>query len=1793
MRRLSTALAAAFISAALPSVSSAADLRVAHTSTLLPSGDILIAGGIDETGATLQTADLFEASLGNSLVAANSMSVVRASHTATLLSNGCVLAVGGNAAASDAVAPSASASAEIYNTATGLWVGAPSLTTARYNHTATLLNSGVVLICGGQDSSGNALASCEFYTPTSCTTGSFGTPLNLLQGRYNHTATLLKDGKVWFAGGINPSLTPPAERAYLSTTERYNPASNAFQSAPPLIEARAYHTATMMGDGKVLVVGGYNSRDVLANVGITESAEIYDPVSNTVSPAAVMSARRQSHATVLGAGGEVTVFGGLGNITTTYLGTALNTTGNLFVSPSNVNSAAGTLITGGSALIDLDFLLNKPVFGRISNGEMWLSSPAVHTEWGMINFVPASETNPLVGLRINLAGAPVGCRSDGPCGNVRVTQATLLQMSGGQIVFWDRIGLALGDNAIVTAANMTFNPSPINTSNLQATVTAGTLATSLTIPVDKAFIGYTLVSGALTITDATLTQASSWTVTMTGGTANLAAGLTVTQASNGDGQIVVPVASPVSFSGITGSILFTGSEPSTNYNSGVALALSAPTLAMTANLVYTMSGADLTGEALTVDVSTVIIRSMLFADGETYKPNSNSWTLAPPPGILIAGHRYGHSAVLLPNNDKVFIGGRACGDALCATQVATSSLGFQLLYSEKNFAATSGATAQRAFHTATLLPGGDILVAGGTNGPSVLSSAELFTPETESFTPTLGNMIHVRDLHTATLLPNGRVLLAGGFTTNATSTGSTNTAEIYYPDTKLFIETSSMTISRSNHSATMLPDGRVFVAGGFGAGDVITGTSEIFISTQHRWIQAATMPSNCERALHATVQLKNGKILLIGGVNASGPLDTTAVYDPTLNTWDCATTALIGAPGTTTRLRSHTATLLFNGRVLVAGGNDGFGEADKSYLYDPNANTWTQTHSLPLFESRFNHTATLLPNGNVMISGGSQRFGNVPQSIEIFHVNASSWVTGGVSFAGGERAFHTMTLAMDNKMYGIGGSDGVIGGSGVSLYTSAEAGYFSATPDASSKGAPPSIRQATISGTFQGAVSTTVFMPTDYMTVSGSRFRGGTEASGGGAASANSVFSYPRMVLMQVEGSGGAATQSNGGFAIDLTPQIFQNASNLATLDTSLSVLLPLTSAALPYGWYTLRVGANDIYSTATLVQVGPPKPVKAPSVIAGITGVALGMSSMTWTWDAILETVDGYNVYDAVTDVFLSTVAAVASPSYIQTGLSPNSATSIRVAAYTLLGDGPSTTSSIFYTGALIIPVVTQPIVNGRTTTSIDWAWVDPGDSTFQIYNATNNVLLGTSVVPSFTEVNLGTNTQHSIIVRATNSNGAGPLSPSATTYTAAASPTVLPIGDMDVTTGSFVLKWTNNGNPPYTDYEITATEFNNDGTTLRTLTSSTTGFIMTFGDFTPCGRLSYAIHATNADDTADSAIISNSTWTLPNAPYPLTARGTTPTSITVDWSANNNSSSATYQVNWTRNDDFSTDFSTVIAFSDKFGGTTATVNGLITSATYSVRAVARNPFGWTSQFSNTVTTLTYNGGAPVGSIQGLMSYDSDSTLLGWLGNNRLVQIRAPAQTFPSDVTVTVSSFLPTGTLCPNATDIAFSIIASPALQPIGSLYLTFDFAAAELGTIPASRALLLRYDPGSNTCVPLETIVDTANGKMTARINHLSLFQVGQVPLTNTVGTARLFPNPFYTARDGFLTIDNIPPGARVRIFTLRGEQVLDVKANSTGLLTWSATNGSGRSVASGVYLVMVESGGTKKILKLAVIR
>ena len=133
----------------------------------------------------------------------------RAGHTATLLPNGQVLVAGGNDAVLDALA-----SAELYDHATGRWTPTGSLSTGRTLHTATLLPSGQVLVAGGQDSAGHPLASAELYDPT---TGRWATTGSLATSRFAHTATLLPSGQILVAGGLDSAFNA------FASAELYDP----------------------------------------------------------------------------------------------------------------------------------------------------------------------------------------------------------------------------------------------------------------------------------------------------------------------------------------------------------------------------------------------------------------------------------------------------------------------------------------------------------------------------------------------------------------------------------------------------------------------------------------------------------------------------------------------------------------------------------------------------------------------------------------------------------------------------------------------------------------------------------------------------------------------------------------------------------------------------------------------------------------------------------------------------------------------------------------------------------------------------------------------------------------------------------------------------------------------------------------------------------------------------------------------------------------------------------------------------------------------------------------------------------------------------------------------------------------------------------------------------------------------------------------------------------------------------------------------------------------------------------
>jgi N-acetylneuraminic acid mutarotase len=211
---------------------------------------VLVAGGFDTGLDPVGSAELYDPATG-SWTLTGSLNTARYFHTATLLPNGMVLVAGGLACCTFI-----SASAELYDPTSGTWTPTGSLNIARDSHTAILLPNGMVLVAGGFDSTSNASASAELYDPASGTWTSAG---NLNNARVYHTATFLPNGMVLVAGGRDgPSFTPSD---ILSSAELYDPASGSWTVTGSLNAVRAYHMATLLPNGMVLVAGGVSGID--------------------------------------------------------------------------------------------------------------------------------------------------------------------------------------------------------------------------------------------------------------------------------------------------------------------------------------------------------------------------------------------------------------------------------------------------------------------------------------------------------------------------------------------------------------------------------------------------------------------------------------------------------------------------------------------------------------------------------------------------------------------------------------------------------------------------------------------------------------------------------------------------------------------------------------------------------------------------------------------------------------------------------------------------------------------------------------------------------------------------------------------------------------------------------------------------------------------------------------------------------------------------------------------------------------------------------------------------------------------------------------------------------------------------------------------------------------------------------------------------------------------------------------------------------------------------------------------
>ena len=370
---------------------------------------------------------------------------------------------------------------------------------------------------------------------------------------------------------------------------------------------------------------------------------------------------------------------------------------------------------------------------------------------------------------------------------------------------------------------------------------------------------------------------------------------------------------------------------------------------------------------------------------------------------------YRHAAVLATDNDVVSAGGFE-GAAPFAPVKAVSKF---LRTSYQNVTALPDMAAFREGHTATLLMDGKILVVGGniSGGPSW----EIIDPLGFSFVASAGSSL-IRNEAVGVPLPSGKILLSGGRSTalqtgqmlavldaNGGASPVATPIPLRYGHTATMLNTDEvlivggvgrasgaslsdcwlvdvhdagtracppMTVGRTQHTATLLADGRVLVAGGYINGGISTDSAEIFDPggpAGGRWIFPRQLSSS--RAEHAAVLLPNGNVLLSGG---RGGADSSEYFLPLVD----GGTAVPGPPMTQERLR-HTMTLMRDGRVLVTGGESVFLGAASDTIeilgfdggWAPARNVGAQVQQLT--EPATRHGAVALPTGDVVIAGGA------------------------------------------------------------------------------------------------------------------------------------------------------------------------------------------------------------------------------------------------------------------------------------------------------------------------------------------------------------------------------------------------------------------------------------------------------------------------------------------------------------------------------------------------------------------------------------------------------------------------------------------------------------------------------------------------------------------------------------------------------------------------------------------------------------------------------------------------------
>lgn len=330
--------------------------RVSHAATLLSSGQVLVEGGSNGSGA-LGSAELYDPAAGKWTVT-GSMKTVRYAQTATLLQNGEVLVAGGLISISVTGVVSCSAGAELYNPSNRQWTTTGSMKTARYQHAASLLDNGQVLVAGGFGcSSGGSveLNSAELYDPS---TGAWSATGSMNFARASTQATLLQNGDILMPGGNAGSSGD-------NTAEVYSNGTWTLTSSTRFVHNSAH--AAPLTNGDVLIFGGHLS---------SYASEFFNPAANIWTSTGNIGVNPPNGPLTLLQTGQVLLAGGESGYGTDNLARLYNSSSNAWLATGSMNHArtghTATLLQSGQVLVAGGEVKNSNnLFSVLSSAELY------------------------------------------------------------------------------------------------------------------------------------------------------------------------------------------------------------------------------------------------------------------------------------------------------------------------------------------------------------------------------------------------------------------------------------------------------------------------------------------------------------------------------------------------------------------------------------------------------------------------------------------------------------------------------------------------------------------------------------------------------------------------------------------------------------------------------------------------------------------------------------------------------------------------------------------------------------------------------------------------------------------------------------------------------------------------------------------------------------------------------------------------------------------------------------------------------------------------------------------------------------------------------------------------------------------------------------------------------------------------------------------------------------------------------------------------------------------------------